>query len=508
MASLHSRILLLHEIGQIKALQEFLSSSTVGNTSPIIIALDDEVERALQLLSIDFVSGRSFRTKDTEGIVNGEAWSTRILRSSQWSFFSYRDVALPELYFLSLQGYLTHVLYYIDILSNICRAYKDIEEIIIFSPPSSGPVRGSALVHHQVHAYIDAVSLVAKERHISVQLRTTASTKAVQNNRTWFQLKRSLFTISIALLNKVVRFTQSKRKIRILASDYWKNLTPYIKDLESAEILMIDRKEVFKVGIRNLFRFKMQFVHAEDFCSKAPGEKKRVETIIREGWLAYKKSPELDIFSYRGIQLRSILEQALSTIVEDACIRVLNDIDDTYEMLTKLKPHVVILRSTVSTQTHFVVLAHAARSLGIPSIEMQHGLEYYGPGSVSLSHRAEFTGVYGSLTKAQMEAVNDTHTTALLIGSPRFDVYLQERKESSAQTERDEFIIVCIAPAIDPGGDSPDTYDAYEYYAAIAQSVKDIPHVRVIFISIIRIRRISSRGGGLRKSNNKRATPP
>jgi hypothetical protein len=165
--------------------------------------------------------------------------------------------------------------------------------------------------------------------------------------------------------------------------------------------------------------------------------------------------------------------------VKEVHAKLLKDIDDTHACLDRLKPDVVILRSTVSSQTHFVVLAQVAKNRGVPSIEMQHGLEYYGPGSVSLRHRAKYTGVYGPLTKRQYESLEDKSTTPVIIGSPRFDVYASVRERVEKKLKPEPLSILCVAPAVDPGGDSPDTYDTEDYYKAVAASVRDIPNVSV-----------------------------
>jgi hypothetical protein len=125
----------------------------------------------------------------------------------------------------------------------------------------------------------------------------------------------------------------------------------------------------------------------------------------------------------------------------------------------------VLLRASVSGQTHFGVLAMVAKKLGVPAIELQHGLEYLGPGSISRAHAAEFLALYGPAIRRELEQVGYEPERLVDIGSPRFDIY----KGISPQKNG---TIVCIGSDITLGG-SADAYDCEEYYAAFFRSLPD-----------------------------------
>ncbi len=471
-------IVLLTEVSHIDVLESFLQQHPEIDQQTICrVALDREVELVLEDRHTPFVSGRGLRLPNTDTVVFGEQWTARILESARLSFFSYRGVTISQVYFLSFQSWLTRLLYYVDMVVSAVDQHPDVRRIIAFAPTAGGPSLGSILATHKVEAYVDAVQIVAKKYSIPVLLVPAPAREPIKNSPQLFYIKRALFSIVLSVLNCGVRITQRPRKIRILASDYWKNLAPYVQAIPSAEIVLVDRVEAFRAGPKNIWNYRMQFLHTTA-SAEDPTRAQTAERFLRE-WKAVKASHELDVFVFRGISLAPLLEAALDSLVPEVGTNLLRDIDDTHSFLSRVKPDIVILRSTVSTQTHFVVLAHVARAQGIPSIEMQHGLEYYGPGSVSLRHRAEFTGVYGKLTVEQMKAVKDTATTAVIVGSPRFDVYAASAtKENFAQVPG-AFNILCVAPAVDPGGDSPDTYDTEEYYAAVASAARSIPNVTV-----------------------------
>ena len=468
-------ILLLTEVGHADMYQAFLDANPVIiEEGFLLVSLDAEIEQVLSDRGVSFVSGRNYRTANTSFCVLSEEWPAAIFESKRWDFFAYRGVLLGQLYFLSLQSYISHLLYYVDIVSNLVAQHPQTNCVVVFPPTKAPPPHGSTLVKQKVRVVVDAVLCVGTARNKKI-LIPTASTKAVHSLQLSFNSRRILFGWVIGAMNVLVKMTTRPRKVRILASDYWKNLSPYVKNMDSAEIILIDRTEALNAGLKNIWKYRMRFLHSKTFRG-AVTERNVAQKHITQEWNAIAEAGDTSQYLFKDISVHPLIFRALDSIVEEVKHKILKDIDDTYVTLQALQPDMVILRSTVSTQTHFTILAYVAKAQGIPSIEMQHGLEYYGPGSVSKRHRAEFTGVYGPLTKKQMQEVHDVYTTPVIIGSPRFDAYAR----SKAKTDRVGVSILCIAPAIDPGGDSPDTYDAEDYYSAIASAVKKIPNASVI----------------------------
>src|SRR5581483_12383429 len=99
-------------------------------------------------------------------------------------------------------------------------------------------------------------------------------------------------------------------------------------------------------------------------------------------------------FSIEGISLQPLCREALETVRLQLFPRLTHELAAAESLLAGLKPEIVLLRASVSAQTHFAALAYAARKLHIPAIELQHGIEYLGPGSVSRYHTAEYIAVY------------------------------------------------------------------------------------------------------------------
>ncbi|TSC68084.1 MAG: hypothetical protein G01um101456_746, partial [Parcubacteria group bacterium Gr01-1014_56] len=306
------------------------------------------------------------------------------------------------------------------------------------------------------------------------------SSEQLQSAR--FMQKRIAFGVAIRILNIFVTIFRRPRKIRAIASDYWKNLAPCVNDIDSLEIILIDRKEAFKAGLSNIWKFRMRFLHLDAFSSNSSSEHMFARDLIAKEWQTITTESQLPLFEFKGISVQSIVSQALGLIMGQVLEKILTDIDDTHAMFLRIKPHVVLLRATISTQTHFVILAQVARALGVPSLEVQHGLEYLGPGSYTRRHSAEFMGVYGALIKNEMERVGGSRSIGVVVGSPRFDVYASVLKEKAKEFPKpvaEGLSFLCVAPAIDPGGDL-DTYDYEEFFSAIASALKKVPNASAI----------------------------
>ncbi len=481
----HERnIVFISELEHIGLLDGFIKEhSALQKEGFALIPLDLEIEYALEEKGIPFRSGRTYRTQDAAVMTLAEEWTASVLESRRWSFFSYRGVSLSRLYFLPMQWYMSHVIYYADIVCNVLREHPTAKRLIVFSQKNRIPIRGSTLSGPQLQALVDVTECIAAQKDKeAVVISAPSASSTTRFQRISFALKRALFGIWIGILNTFITFFRRPRLSRALASDYWKNLAPYVGNLDFLEIILFDRKEAFKAGFSNIWKFRMRFLRFASFSSHASSERAEAGDRIKREWESLKKGAEMPAFTFREMSMRPILSRALNRVVDEVLAKTLNDIDDAHTMFERVKPQIVLLRATMSAQTHFVILAQVARARGVPSLEVQHGLEYYGPGSYTRRHSAEFMGVYGPLTQREMRAVGDAHSTPVIIGSPRFDVYASLRKENlrdSADLPNKGVSFLCIAPAVDPGGDL-DTYDYEEYFSAIASAMKKIKNARTI----------------------------
>jgi len=473
-------IIFLSELKHIGMLSGFLAKHVdLQKEGYLAVSLDAEIEHALIEKGIPFRSGRDYRTRTAEPMTLGEEWLTTLFDDERWKFFSYRGVSLSRLYFFPIQAYLTPLIYYFDIVANVLARHSGLARCIVFPSTTVVPPRGFCLEVHSIKTVVDVVAYLAAKNGIEALIPEIAPPVRAQTSAASFKAKQTLFSLGLGLLNTAVSYARRKRSLRILASDYWDNLAPYLKTINSAEVFLLDRRQAFHAGIFNIWRFRMRFVHMDAYASGASSERDTALKKIIETWQSIKKGSAMPAFLFRGFSLQPLIVKALDTIVADVASHVLKDIDDTYELLARLKPDVVELRSTMSGQTHFVILARVAREMGIPSLEMQHGIEYYGPGSMDRRHSAEHMGVYGLLTQRELQTAEDSITTHV-VGSPRFDVYasIAETYRAKPTASHAGLTVLCIAPPIKPG--TIDTYDIEEYFSAIAAAARGATNVSVV----------------------------
>lgn len=473
-------IIFISEMKHVDELAPFLSAHPdIQKEGYLLVPLDAEIEYLLTEKNVTFHSGRGYRTTDTEPMTHGEEWLLKLFNDERWSFFTYRGVSLARLYFFPLQAYLMSLLYYADIIANVLARHTSTARCIVFSPTDGAPSRGFCLEVQKMKALVDVVTCLATQRGIEALVPERIMPTRVQTSITSFEIKRALFSVGVGLLNFVVKLFRRPRRLRILASDYWSNLLPYLKQLDSVEVFQLDRMQAFNVGLSNLWKFRMRFLHLGAYPALNSPARENASDHIQEVWQSLRQTSAVPELRFRNFSLQPLAVQMLDTIVTDVVSRVLRDIDNAHALLARVKPDVVELRSTMSVQTHFVILAQVARSLGIPSLEMQHGIEYYGPGSMDRRHSAEHMGVYGPLTQRELHAAEDTITTHV-IGSPRFDVYesLLRAGRAKQPATHSGLSVLCISPPISLS--IIDTFDIEEYFSGIAVAVRGVTGAEVI----------------------------
>jgi len=471
-------VIFISELKHISVLESFLASHSEVRTEEFcLIPLDLEIEHELTRKGIPFTSGRSFQTLGFTHMVPSEEFTASVFNSAHWSFFSYRGVSLGGLYFLPVQWYFSHVLYYADMVSNALNAFVSAKRVVVFSTAERSPYRGSTLVVPQMKVIVDVVEYLSKRNGKKTIVIPMPSADAPKRALSIAQ-KRRLFCIGIGFLNMLVMLLRRPQRLRVLASDYWSNIEPYLTLFDSMEVVLIDRTEAFNAGLWNIWKHRMRFLNLNAFPVKAFTMRAKESERISRQWQSLKDSSMLPAFELRGISLRPLCMRALDMVVAEAAGKTLSTIDNAYALLERIKPQMVLLRVTGSTQTHFIILAHVARTLGIPSMELQHGLEYCGPGSQSRTHSAQYTGVYGALSRREMEKAGNKTTIPVIIGSPRFDAYSAFSKAADTR-DTNELSFLCIAPTVDPCG-GLDTYKTEDYFDAVAAAIRRVPNAKVV----------------------------
>lgn len=473
-------VLFLSELTHVSHAEKYIAEHPELSTEGyLLVPLDIIVERELDRKGTSYSSGRAYRTPDASPLTLSEEWVTALFNDTKWSFFSYRGVSLLRVYFFSLQTYLTPLLYYIDIVTNVFARHPSATRCIVFPPPNSAPEAGDDFIAQEKDVLVDAVRAVATQGGKEVVVPGGVPNLGARPGSTAFAYKRALFSICITVLNALVMLVRPPKHIKILVSDYWEHVAPMLSHLNGAEVLLLGRMEAFEAGFKNIFTYRMRFLHSDSFASRDSQQRKDARVLFEREWRSLQESGAVSSAQFKGISINPFFNTVLSACIRDTLTKTLGTIDDMHALLAFYKPDVVLLRITTSpNQPHFPVLAQVARAQGIPSLEIQHGLGYYGPGSLDLRHFAEYTGIYGARTAYEMQQVGDTYTTPVIIGSPRFDMYTPMLRAPEKKDAKSTVTVAVIAPLSHLG--IMDTYDVEEYFQAVGSALKKVKNATAI----------------------------
>lgn len=464
----------IYEVSQVESLPALLSRLVEGEQYDII-ACGADIEFLLEEKSIPFVSARPFLTLHPyERLLLGRQLSKKIMDAGAFSFFSHNNISLTNLYTPTLFYYLVYFLYYLDIASSL--AEKQYGKILFVKIPPVDSLSAGVLAALYSRAVCDAITLAADSRLEVEEWERPGTELKVRN--TSFKIKRFFFGLIIGLLNTVTGL-QPRKKIRILASDYWKNIETLMHELPDAELVLLDRAEAVKIGLPKIIRNRMRFVHVENFITAGMRKTAREKVaFFKKEWGEKERTyRELEETNFRGRSLAPVLRAAIERFLNDG-ERVVADIEGTEKMFTTLLPDVVSVRAGTSAQTHFAVLCEVARSLNVPSLEVQHGIFSVGPETETRERAAEYIAEYGPHERELWTTHQyATRSKFLDIGSPRFDEYIPKR-DAHKSLEDGTFKILHIAPPWSPGAWN-DSWDVYDYFKTMAEAVRDIPNVHV-----------------------------
>lgn len=483
----------IYELGQIGAITSFLSSvSENERESCMVVALGADIEFALREHGIPFQSGRGLRSMEhIDFMTYVEKIGREVLDDPTFSFFSYRGVKLTDIFMPILQLYLLTILYFIDVLTTLAETYPQYKKIVVF--PSTDIVLETAgiLAPLSARAATDAARVVGEKHAIEIvipameRLQTRADVLRVRKTAVSFYVQRRVFGWALALLNMCIAVTRPAKGIRILASDYWKHISPLMKELPEGEVLLLDRAESFRAGLAAIWKYRMQFIHIDNFLTRSMRKNvsRQVDAFVKQWKDVRHDNAILHGAGFKDITLAPLIEMVLQEIIIKGGKQAVSTIDGTYALCEKMRPDIVLVRASVSGQIHFAILCSVARQFGIPSVEIQHGLFYLGQSSFINRPAAEYVATYGFLASEGLKRLGYTDERLFNIGSPRFDAYKTLReKEKQTPAKRDPglFTVTCIVPAVLPQSWS-DSYEIVDYLSNLASAVAHIPNVFVIF---------------------------
>lgn len=470
--------LFLYELGQLASLDALMGA----HDETVIVSLDAEIDYALQKRGISFISGAALQNRAApDAYLRADELTRALCENEALSFLSYRDISLLRPLRLSIQIYFIHLLHYLDLIARLVEQHAGIGRLVVPAPTTPVSKTSGFLAGHGVFVVVDAARMLADSRGIVFEMVQNALAAVRVGNKIQkilFSLKRMLFGVGLSVLNACIAL-RPRRTVRILASDYWRNIVPTIQNLPEAELILIDRSEAFRAGFSNIWRHQMRFVHIGNFLSaRAHREALRHARACAGTWSAVREGfwNGTDM-TFCGVSLAPVCEKLMTRLMERAIPQVACDISGARAMYERLTPDTVLLRASVSEQLHFSVLPLVAESIGIPALEVQHGGEYLGPGSATRQHSAHFFAAYGPLVCDEFRALGYPGERLLPIGSPRFDAYVKGRRERVV-SDKPGISILSNTPTMSIG-ERYGTYSVEEYFHALGSAVRDVPDARL-----------------------------
>ncbi|MBI5003541.1 hypothetical protein HZC00_00390 [Candidatus Kaiserbacteria bacterium] len=487
--------LLFHDPGQIDLLTSLLSTTAQGE-SPTVVAMGADVEFVLEKRSIPFYSARDLRrTGHVERLVLAEKLAHESFEDPLFNFFSHKNIHIGKIYSVALQTYLLDLIYFTDIVASLVEDHPELERVTVLPLTIEVPETGRLLAGLEARVVEIAAGLVCKQRNIEFFVEKGALSekkfrvRVVLDSFRWkmFWWKRRMFGVALSLLNICVTTLRPRKKIRILGSDIWRNIAPLMDKLPEGELVLMDRLESFSVGLRLIWKHRMQFMHIDQFVSRGMHRLAvSRDREFRDEWERIRfKNHLINKTSFRGYSLTPVLQEAFERIISTGGIKSVEMIEGAHAIMRYLRPDVVLVRASASGQPHFGILCEVARLLSIPSLEVQHGIFYFGKGSYSNRRSVEYIAEYGPVLRESFKRIGYRDDQLFDVGSPRFDKFARIPDSEKIDVQDSEFVIACIMPGI-ARAFWTDHYEAFDFLQDIATAVLGVPNAKII---------LSMRGG-------------
>lgn len=474
-------VYLLYEALQVETLERLWSKQPETRADVLVVALTLDVETRLTQKNISFQSARDCKVVFPQLLTAQDAMIEKFFDGDTWAVFEYRGVDLRSTFQFMFRSYLHRVWYYGSLLVSFVEGHPRVKQFVLFAPSGIVSKVAGTLAEHEITVVIDCAKSVAEARGIEVVIIPGVRTSTVWNERIrlfLFELRRDAFGFFLWMWNTLVKSVQRPQRPRLVISDHWKNVQPVIELLPQGEVMFLDRVEMRNVPWRTLFKYRMQFVHSEDFLSRSMRLRAKNQALLLSKEWQKMREDMPKVFICRGHSFDRLLLCAIDDLVQ-GLKKLFDEIEGTYALYAQFRPDVVMLRASVSGQTHFSTLPLVAKQCSIPSLEIQHGLEYFGPGSLSREHTAEYIATYGPLVSKEMTVLGYSPEQVRAIGSPRFDGHQGNVIGEISEDPSRPPTILCVTPDIQPF-EIFDSYSAEDYFVAIAQAVGNIANARVI----------------------------
>lgn len=401
-------------------------------------------------------------------------------------FFEHKCIRIGEALEPMVSIYLGRLAYWRYSFGRILDSVPEITEIVIPQNQTGVFSTSGPLALFEVRVAVDAARSIALERGLVFRVLGDAPQPPVQH---LFPHSR-LQNIAVAFYNACISLAP-KRSLKIYASEYWRNVAPFIKNMDDVELELMDRNEFFNIPWWQLWKHRVRFVHPSAVARDTYHDVAQSATErFRAEWSTAKKMlAEWDGWTGADISW-TIVDPALTYLVEIYAERIVADIERFEYLLVREEPNKILQRASLGgRQPHFFLLAHIARRLGIPSIELQHAGAYVDPRSAYSRLETDYLASYGQYENEWYERNGYAQERMVSIGSPRFDRCIMERTQSKLNGRRllheaglDPERPVLVAAVPDEGiGFNLDSFMLKDFFSAVAGVHTRIPELQVVF---------------------------
>ncbi len=382
----------------------------------------------------------------TKHVVSSEAISRQWYTLAETSFLTYKGISIGGMIEAAFSHYLQEVQGSLYIFESILDSHKDVECFIVpHSTIRTGPNTGP-FAQFQASMIINVGKFVTQHHAIafkSIGVMHETKTVLFPHQTFW----RRLF---LQVYNFCMNTFVSRRSVRILASDHWRNIRTVIERMDDTELVFVDRKEIRNIPLAQLLKYRIRFVHPLDALTQDTRTiAKAQQKEFRISWSEAKKVVgALPGFTHQGVNWWPLVEPALSFVVETYAERFIADIESIASILTKEQINRVLIRASVSGQHHFFIMGELPQQLGIPSVEIQHGIGVgiLGPHSAFGHLHADFVAAYGPFVRHAFVRSGYAPERIQLTGSPRFDRYVTERDAVNPEIRDKKLIALGLDP--------------------------------------------------------------
>ena len=484
-------LIIIYRLEQVEQVVEYIKTNDAT-----VISLDFWVQLRLESKGIkcrpltDYCpSDKDYRDLLTQVQDISREW----YRIPEMAFFEHRGLRIGESVETDVFTYLQEARYYLFVFEQILKFHPTTRRIVVPCVSGKIPPAARPFTASQIRIIETVGEFFATKVNIEFKALGEPSTGKIAP----FPQRFYINSLVLRIYNFVMFQFSSRDAFKIYVSDYWKNIELPIQMINrKVELIFVDRKELRNISFRNLWKYRIRFMHPLDTASLSNRTlaRRRQEDFSAQWSTAKKTISLMPGFSFDQGNWWNLVQEGFSTLVEEYAERIVSDIESIQSFLEKEAVDRVLVRASVSAQHHFFILSVLPRRLGVASLELQHGIGVgiQDPNSVLSRLYADYIAAYGPLVKKWFVQNNYDSRRILSTGSPRFDHYISQRDSLTSEERSAKIVFLGLDPShpiifsvvqeelIQLMPYALSSYEVRDYFHTIKKISDSIPNVQFI----------------------------